>query len=88
MDDVTERALRHRIDAERRYGKREILDGAELLIVRLRQAIRDVDFGKSINPHLIANFSMLTEAIARWNTALDLMPFLDFDDKGKKEKSQ
>jgi hypothetical protein len=83
MDAIAKRALQRRLEHERDYGKREILSSAELLIARLHQVVKNVESGEHVNPHLIANFAMLTEAIARWNISIEVTPFLDFTPEGK-----
>jgi hypothetical protein len=45
--------------------------------------VKNVESGEHVNPHLIANFAMLTEAIARWNISIEVTPFLDFTPEGK-----
>lgn len=76
-NDIALRALRSRMELERKSAARNLCSEMEILQIRLKQAMSDVEKGKTLNPHLIANAAMLTETIARWNMMLDLMPMVE-----------
>ncbi len=65
-----------RLDIERASVKTRLR--AELINHRIRveHAIAALDGAKQIDEHLIANASMLTADIARWNLVRDLTPLV------------
>lgn len=65
-----------RVDIERDSVKRRL--GAELINHRIRveRAIAALESGAQLDEHLIANASMLTADIARWNLVRDLAPLV------------
>jgi hypothetical protein len=69
-------ALASRLRTEHDFAKRDLLGSIEYLTVGLRRAKEALDKGEKIDAHLIANAVMMTESIARWNTALELDPFV------------
>jgi hypothetical protein len=72
------RAFKSRLDHERAFSKRDILSSIDYLSVGLMRAKDALEKGEKVDAHLIANVVMMTESIARWNTALELAPFLDY----------
>jgi hypothetical protein len=70
-------AIKSRINSERAISKLDILGTIDFLSVGLARAKDALEKGERVEAHLIANVVMMTESIARWNTALELAPFLD-----------
>lgn len=80
-DKLKQRALKQRILAERNGTKTRLTSSLVHLKQQIESAERSLAEGGRVNAHLIANASMITEEIARWNLALDLWPFVDDDAK-------
>lgn len=70
------RSLASRLSNEHDVSKRDLLSSIDFLTVGLRRAKEALEKGERLDAHLIANVAMMTESIARWNTALELAPFL------------
>ena len=77
---LKQRALKQRIIAEHKGSYGRLANSLMHLEQEIGSAQRALAEGKPVNAHLIANASMLTEEIARWNLARDLMPFVQEDD--------
>lgn len=69
-------ALRTRMRHEYEYGKRNITGEVKVLIHRLQTALKNVENNERVDAHLIANAVMITEAIARWNVAIETGPIV------------
>jgi hypothetical protein len=66
-----------RMGQERTRAAAELTSGITSLIHKLAAAMKDIQAGRSVDAHLIANATMLTETIARWNLTLDIAPIVD-----------
>jgi len=73
------RALKHRIITEHKGSYGRLINSLRYLEQEIGSAQRALAEGKPVNAHLISNASMLTEEIARWNLARDLLPFVQDD---------
>lgn len=73
---MTDNPAKTRVAIERDSVKRRL--GAELINHRIRveRAITALENGTQLDEHLIANASMLTADIARWNLVRDLTPLV------------
>lgn len=79
FDDQYVAALKYRLDLELDSQRRRLVSELEVLRSAVSTAIEAAGTGTRVNAHLIANAAMLTETIARYNLARELVPFLTTD---------
>lgn len=73
--------LHRRLEHERDYSRRELLSEIRNLTDRLKRAKEAIEAGERVDPHLVANSAMVTETVARWNVAREMLPFLQMEEK-------
>lgn len=73
-DSVALNFLHTRLQSEHNRGRQQMYYALVDLQQRIKSALAAIELGEPLDAHLIANAAMLTEMIARWNLALDLIP--------------
>lgn len=77
------RRVRQELD---RSKAAELVADLTTLAEGVSKAIEAVQSGTRINAHIIANASMITASIARWNLALELLPLTVDEERTAKER--
>lgn len=74
------RMLATRIKNEHDGTAMRLKSALKALEVNVQRALRALEDGEGLDAHLIVNASSITEEIARWNLARDLMPLVQEED--------